>query len=170
LIAGRELDKGRSSIMKIVWSLLALIAPLAFGSDPEKPAKPDFTGVWQMDVLRTRFSGIPQPKSMVMHIEHHEPQIRVTLVTTTKAGEKREVLELATDGKFLPAPAHGESCTAAARWDQFNNTRLDLDFQCPKVSENRRMTLGSKGKILTTVMIANDANTEKNAYEFFFKQ
>jgi hypothetical protein len=132
--------------------------------------KPDLTGAWQLDVQRTRFGEIAQPKSLVIQIEHHEPQIRIVAVTATDQGETREVLDLVTNGTQRAQASHGQACLAAAHWDKWSSTRLVVSVDCNTKSSSRRYTVGAKGKLLTTVLTIKEGSVEKKAYEFFVKQ
>jgi hypothetical protein len=145
----------------------ALGVVLVWGLIAQTPGKPDFSGTWQLDLERTRFGQVPQPKHLVIQFEHHEPQLRMITVATTAAGERRETLELTTDGKPQPFTLHGQPCTAAARWDQWSGARLVIEEICAGTTVNRRFMVGTKGKILTTVLTVKDNVGEKKAYEFF---
>ncbi len=132
--------------------------------------KPDFSGTWQLDVQRTRFGEIPPPKSLLIQIEHHDPQIRIVTITTTDDGETRETLVLTTDGQPHNYTLQDQPCSATARWDAWRGERLIAEVKRPGSLLSRRFSLGAKGKILTTVLTIKDNSGEKKAYEFFFKQ
>lgn len=147
-----------------------MLVVTALGLCAEQPSKPDFSGTWQMDLQRTRLGKIPPPKSLVIQIEHHEPQIRILTITTTETGETRETLELSTDGKQHNCSVNEQTCTASARWHWWRGQRLVVEVDCPGVSRSRRLTLGAKGRMLTTVLTVRDGSGENKAYEFFTKQ
>jgi hypothetical protein len=156
--------------MSVALRLLAIMVVLPLGLFAQVANKPDFSGTWQLDQLRSRFGDIPQPKSLVIQIEHREPLIRILTVTTTDKGEARETLELTTDGKQHARIAPGPPCVATARWDRWTGTRLVVEVNCAGNSRSRRFTLGAKGRILSTVLTILDRSGEKKAYEFFFRQ
>ncbi len=156
--------------MKVALRLCVLVAVFAVGLLAQKSAKPDFSGTWQLDVQRTRFGEVPQPKSLVLQIEHHEPEIQILMTTTNKDGDTRETLKLTTDGKQLAHAVHGQPCMASAQWHWWQGQRLVLDVKCQSVSRARRLTLGSKGNILTAVLTVKDSTGEKKAYEFFARR
>ncbi|MBI4907849.1 MAG: hypothetical protein HY820_29765 [Acidobacteria bacterium] len=156
--------------MSVALRLCAMTVVLGLGLLAQKPNKPDFSGTWQLDLLRTRFGAVPPPKSLVIRIEHRDPQIRILAITTTDKGETRETLELTTDGKQLSQLEQGQPCMAAARWDQWTGTRLVVDVNKGSTSRSRRYTLGTKGKSLTTMLTLKDGSGEKKVYEFFLRQ
>ncbi len=136
----------------------------------QKSNKPDFSGTWQLDLQRTRFGNVPPPKNMVIQFEHHEPRVRIVVVTTTEKGEQREILELTTDGTQHACVEQGQPCSASASWDQWTGTRLVVEVKRADNTRSRRFTLGKLRKILTTVFTVTDSSGEKKAYEFFYRQ
>jgi hypothetical protein len=156
--------------MRVALRLWTMAVVLALALFAQKSNKPDFSGTWQLDVQRTRFGEVPQPKSLVIQIEHHEPQIRILTVTTTEKGEARETLDLITDGKEHAQTTQGQPCVASARWDQWTGTHMVIEESCAGNLVSRRFTLGTKGRILTTILTVKDRSREQKAYEFFFRQ
>lgn len=150
--------------------LLLLVGMLVCCLSAQEADKPDFSGTWQLDLLRTRFGDLPKPKSLTLEIEHRDPKIRIAAVSEDKGGETRETMDLTTDGAQYAHTAGGRSCTASARWHWWEGRRLSVDVQCGGVSRSRRFTMGAKGKILTTVLTVQDGSGEKKAYEFFIKR
>jgi hypothetical protein len=148
--------------------ILATVSLVSVAMSAQTTEKPDLTGKWQLDAERTRFGKLPQPKDLVIQIEHQEPQIR--LITLMNNGAVRETLELTTDGKQYPHPVQGKECMASAAWDEWTGTRLRVEVNCPGSSSTRRFAAGTKGKILTTVLTVKDRSGEKKAYEFFFRE
>ena len=56
--------------MSTTLRLCAIVVFLASGLFAQKSNKPDFSGTWQLDLQRTRFGDVPQPKSMVILFEN----------------------------------------------------------------------------------------------------
>jgi hypothetical protein len=156
--------------MSAALRLLAIMVVLPLGLFAQASNRPDFSGTWNLDLPRSRFGDIPEPKSLVIQIAHREPQIRILAVTTTDKGEERETLELTTDGKQHALVAPGPPCVATARWDQLSRARLIVEVNCADNSRSRHFILGAKGKILTTVRRITDRSGEKKVYEFFYRQ
>lgn len=156
--------------MNVALRLTGLALVLVFGLLAQKADKPDLSGTWQLDLKLTRFGELPQPKNLVLQIEHREPEIQILTVTTTRTGDTRETLKLTTDGARHEHSVQGQPCTATAQWHWWEGRRLVVEVKCQEVSHQRRYTLGTGGKILTTVLTMTDKSGEKKAYEFFFKQ
>jgi hypothetical protein len=150
-----------------LWTMMIVLA-MALSAQASK--KPDFSGTWELDLQRTRFGKVPQPKSLLIQIEHHEPEIRVVTVTTTDKAESSKTLDLTTDGKPHSRVVEGQLCAATAHWDQWTGTRLVAEEKCTGSSVSRHFTLGGKGKILTTVLTLSDGSGQRKAYEFFFRK
>lgn len=156
--------------MNVAMRLNVLGLVLAFGLLAQQANHPDFSGTWRLDPQLTRFGGVPQPKNLVLQIEHREPEIQILMVTTTDKGETRDTLKLTTDGKQYARTGQGQPCMASARWHWWEGRRLVVEDNCQPVARSRRITMGSQGKFLTTILTAKDASGEKKAYEFFVRQ
>ncbi len=150
--------------------LSATTALLALGVLAQTSGKPDLSGTWQLDLQRTRFGEALQPKSLAIQIDHHEPKIHIVTVTTTENGQVRETMELTTDGKPHELMSQGRECRSTAHWDEWSGSRLVVDLECAATSRSRRFALGTKGRILTTVLTTRDSSGEQNVYEFYFRQ
>jgi hypothetical protein len=144
--------------------MIVLIALNLLAQDPDKPG---YSGTWQLDIQRTRFGQVPQPKNLVLQIEHKEPKIQILMTVTANNKGAPETLKLTTDGKEYAHTLQGQACMASARWYWWEGKRLVVEVNCPRVSWERRLTLDSKGKILTSVLTLKDNSGEKKAYEFF---
>lgn len=159
--------------MKITWCVWAMAAALATGALAQKK-KPDFSGTWKLDLLRSRLDNIPDLKGSVIKIEHHEPKIHIEITTVTGQGETSEAFDLATDGVEGKQTIGGQPCAASVQWDVWSGSRLVLTVKCgpPEgmVVTTRRMTLGDKGRMLTTVLTVKDKTGEKKGYGFYIKQ
>ena len=102
--------------MKQLWAVGALAA-LAVAGCWAQQAKPDFSGTWKLDTLRSRFGDIPAPKSLVFEVEQHDPAIRITRTMATHQGDSKDVFELTTDGKPHQVTIDGQPATVSATWD-----------------------------------------------------
>lgn len=152
----------------LIWLAVFLISPV-FGQQ-----KPNFTGTWKLDLQLTRFNQVEPPKSLILEIEHKEPQIRINTKTETKAGAETSSIEVATDSQPRQSSVEGHATTALAHWDQWSGQRLvwTITRETPEgtIEVTRRAKLGDKGKIMTTVATIRTAKGEKKYNEFFVRQ
>jgi len=130
--------------------------------------KPNLSGTWKLDPLRSRFDAIPAPKSGMLKIEHQEPKIHITVEMAGKHGETTEVLDLTTDGAEHQVTLGGKPATADAYWE--DDRRLVVEVKRGDLVESRRMSIDEKGKLLTTVLSLKDASGQKSAYGFYVKE
>jgi hypothetical protein len=157
--------------MRMCFGLLA-IGFLSLGALAQ--TKPDFSGTWKLDLLRSRFGQIPEPKETVLKIEQQDPKLVITITNRGEGGETTETLDLTTDNAVHQETIGGQPATATAQWDQWTGKRLvwkvTQDTPDGPVVTTRRVKLGEKGKILTTVLSIKDKSGERKAYEFYVKQ
>ena len=167
---------------------LLLLTTIAFAATSWAQEKPNFSGTWKLDTLRSRFEKDRTPKSRVMKIDHQESTVRITLSEENESGQIDETYNLAlnaTEGQeaaqlttaSTAAAASGsaqDTQKASARWNEWNDGRLvfELTRDTPKgpVTYSRLMRLGEKGGMLTTVLTVRGSAGEHKGYEFFFKQ
>ncbi len=131
--------------------------------------KPDLSGTWKFDAARSRFDAIPSPKSGILKIEHHEPKIHIDLDMALKHGQQSEILDLVTDGSQQKVTLGGQPATADAYWEDAVHLVIEVKRDSGEM-ETRRMHIGDKGKMLTTVLTVKDNGGEKSAYGFYVKQ
>jgi len=146
------------------WLAAAVLAmaPLSWAEQ-----KPDFSGTWKLDPLRSRTDGIKEPKDLVLKIEHKGPAIHVSM---TPGGE----FELNTDGTAKELTWNGMPASATVTWDAWKGNHLVVQTRHQdsgaQIITTRQFSLGDKGKILTTVLTIQDGAGERKGYEFFTKQ
>lgn len=158
--------------MSNIWYLWAMGVVLATATPAQ--TKPDFSGTWTLDLLRSRLDQISPPKSSVIKIEHHEPKIHIEIATVTHSGTTTEAFDLTTDGAESRQTIGGQPCTASVKWGGWDGKRLLLAIQCESpegtVVTTRRIKLGEKGRIMTTIETVKDKTGLKTAYGFYVKQ
>ena len=136
--------------------------------------KPTFNGTWQLDPVISRFNKeVPPPKSRTLKIELHEPKLHVEITTETKVGAEDEMFDLTTDGTDVNQTSSGKTYTASASWGGIKGTELVLTIkqQTPNgtVTTTRVMTLGTQGRMLTTVLTVENSSGEHEADEFYVR-
>lgn len=149
--------------MRCVYALILFAPTLLWAQD-----KPNYSGTWKLDPLRSRSEAAKQPKEMFLKILHTEPSLKIEILRDT---DKTEVLELKTDG----SPVQKEETTASAGWDQWKPDLLVLSIErrtsAGPVSMVREIRMGDKGKVLTTILTSKEGSGgEKKSYEFYVKE
>jgi hypothetical protein len=156
--------------MKIHSVLLAILAFAPAGMWADE--KPNLSGTWKLDMQRSRFDTIAAPKSGVLKIDHQEPKIHIAVDMATKHGNSMETLDLTTDGAEQKVTVDGQTATASAYWEDGQHLVIQVsrDMANGKEVETRRMHIGDKGKMLTTVLTLQDPAGQKSAYGFYVKE
>jgi hypothetical protein len=134
--------------------------------------KPNLSGNWKLDPQRSRFDSIAAPKSGLLKIEHQEPKIHISVNMAGKHGDRAEMLDLTTDGTEQQVTVSGKPATATAYWEDDVHLVVQVSREASngKEVETRRMHIGDKGKMLTTVLTVQDSGGQKSAYGFYVKE
>lgn len=78
---------------------LALVLATAASA---QAAKPNFSGTWVVDLTKSDFGPMPPPESVVLVVEHKEPNLKVTVTQKSAGGEVTNVRQVTTDGTNNP--------------------------------------------------------------------
>ncbi len=136
--------------------------------------KPDLSGTWKLDPLRTRFNELPEAKSLTLKIEHQEPKIRIAINNNGDGDAASSTLYLTTGAAEQKVMLAGQPATATALWDKWTGDKLAIEIK-RKTPEGesvitRQLKVSPDGKMMTTILTVKDKTGEKKAYEFFFKE
>ena len=154
---------------------MGVLAALALAALMPAESRPDFSGTWKLDTLRSRFdSKAKPPKSATLTLEQHGTTLRLDLVSEGGALPEKCDFELPIDGTEVQAAGSGGTYSASAQWGNIDGTHLILVIKrnSPEgtVVTSRQMKLGEDQRILTTVLTTTDTAGDKKAYEFYNRQ
>ena len=129
-------------------------------------AKPDFSGKWNLDIAKSDFAQAPAPLSIVLAIEHKEPNIKVSSTQTTQQGVVSNVRNLTTDGKentnTMRAMGTDQDIKSTTNWDGRKLvTALKVDFQGMATDIQDTWELSADGQVLT---VARDIKTSQGNF------
>lgn len=135
---------------------------------------PNLTGKWTLDPMRSRFDKSFSLKSATLEISHQEPKITIDINSIEGNGHSDYRVETTTDGVQTTQTLGGAQCGVKAEWGTRTGERLILELNCERpagpVVTTREFKLGSKGKMITTVLTVVEKGKQKRAYEFYTKQ
>jgi len=111
--------------------------------------KPNFSGAWILVVARSDFGSSPAPKSMVMKVDHKEPNIGVHSKTIGAQGETSSEYKYVTDGRENSNSVGGREIKSHVYWEgstlkvsaRTNNGNAVLEFYDDWVLSADRKTL-----------------------------
>jgi hypothetical protein len=111
--------------------------------------KPNFSGVWKLNVAKSDFGVIPGPESRTDTIDHTDPSLKIATKEEGPQGKRDYVMVLTTDGtENVNNP--GIEIKSTSTWEGpalVTNTKLK--FQDNDVAIKNVMTLSDDGKTLT---------------------
>jgi len=136
--------------VKQLCGLLAITLTLATASTGAQQ-KPNFSGSWQMNQVKSDFGPAPAPDTFTRKIVHAEPSITIDEVQGSPLGEQATSRKMTTDGKEGTFEVSGAQVKATAKWD---GSALVVVSSVPQIgiTYNDRMTLSPDGKVLTSVV------------------
>lgn len=136
--------------MKQLCGLLAITLTLAAASTSAQQ-KPNFSGNWKMNQVKSDFGPAPAPDTFTRKIVHAEPSITIDEVQGSPLGEQATSRKMTTDGKEGTFEVSGAQVKATAKWD---GDALVVVSSVPAIgiSYNDRMSLSPDGKLLTSVV------------------
>lgn len=134
----------------IALALALFLASLGWAQD----AKPNFSGTWTLDVVKSEFGPTPPPESVVLVIDHKEPNIKTTNTQKGPQGELTNERSITTDGKENLNKARtmvGEQeVKSTSKWNGDKlETAFTLDMQGMALDITDSWQLSEDGKVLT---------------------
>jgi hypothetical protein len=138
-------------ILFAVAAMLLLTAPAR-----AQDAKPSFSGTWSLDVAKSDFGPAPPPESVVMVIEHKEPNLKVATTQKAPQGDTTNESNITTDGKEnvnkLRAMGGEQDVKSTTKWNGNTlATARTLDVQGMTIGMNDSWALSDDGKVMTIV-------------------
>jgi hypothetical protein len=113
--------------------------------------KPDFSGAWKMNAVKSDFGLLPGPTSIIRTITHVEPSIAI--VEEQYAGPSVQTItrKYTTDGKDVTFDSGGAPVKGTAVWEG-NTLIVTSNVEIAMLRFVDRMTLSEGGKLLTSVI------------------
>jgi hypothetical protein len=114
-------------------------------------SKPNFSGDWQMNIVKSDFGAAPAPDTMTRKIVHAEPALSIDEEQATPIGPQRTTRKYVTDGTESSFNVGGTDVRTAAKWEG-NVLVAVTTVDVAGLVYNDRMTLSGDGKTLTSVV------------------
>ena len=129
---------------------LAVTLTLAAASSGAQQ-KPNFSGNWKMNQVKSDFGAAPAPDTFTRKIVHAEPSISIDEEQATPIGLQQTSRKMTTDGNESTFTAGGAEIKATAKWDG-TTLVVTSTVSVASISYNDRMTLSDDGKVLTSLV------------------
>jgi hypothetical protein len=114
-------------------------------------AKPNFSGDWKMNIVKSDFGAAPAPDTMTRKIVHAEPALTIDEEQVTPVGPQRTTRKYVTDGSESTFQVGGADVRTSAKWEG-NVLVAVTTVDVAQLVYNDRMTLSADGKTLTSVV------------------
>ena len=130
--------------------ILVLSAATQDKQNTPAPAKPNYSGIWKLNLAKSDYGPVPAPESQVYTIEHKEPSIKI--IVDQKGGARGDIkftLDLTTDGKEVAAIPESLGSKSAAKWDgDVLVVKSNIQYQGSPLTIESKYTLSKDGKTL----------------------
>ena len=134
--------QGNSAAGKAL-AMLAVGLVAAVGQD----SKPNFSGVWELQVAKSDFGQFPAPESQTTTVEHKEPKVKLNTRVKTLEGDVATDFTYTTDGEENTNDFRGSPATSRTRWDGRELlTDMELEAQGVRFRLKDRWSLSEDGK------------------------
>ena len=135
--------------MKTITALvLAMAATAGLSAAADKP---NFSGEWTMDATKSDLGPIPPPATMTLKVDHRDPAITVTSMSTGGAqGDATTTAKYSTDGTETTNDMMGAPAKSTAKWEgKALLIATKADLQGTEITINIKVSLSDDGKVLT---------------------
>ena len=154
-------------------STATALAPAAAPMSPTMTsgAKPNFTGVWKLNVAKSDFGPLPGPESETDTIDHKDPNLRLAVVRAGAQGNQTYALNLALDGKEQTNKLGDQEVKTTAQWEgPALIVVTKLMFQDNEVLIKSAYTMAPDGKTVNVAAHLSSAMGEADQKLVFEKQ
>jgi hypothetical protein len=131
--------------------------------------KPNFSGNWKMNQVKSNFGAVPAPDTFTRKIVHAEPSITIDEEQATPIGLQQTQRKMTTDGKESTFDVGGADVKATANWEG-STLLLVTKVDIASLSYNDRMSLSPDGKTLTSVVRVDTPQGSVDVTVVFEKQ
>ena len=132
-----------------ILGLAALTTFLAFGAAAAD--KRDFSGEWTLNAAKSDFGPMPGPEKMVRKIDHKDPDLTITTITVSQAGERTQQSTYKTDGSESVNKSGQGEAKSVVKWEGSVLTfATKREIQGMSIEQNEKWTLSEDGKTLTS--------------------
>lgn len=113
-------------------------------------AKPNFSGVWKLNVDKSDFGPIPGPETETDTIDHNDPNLKLAVDQQNSQGKRKYELAIMVNGKEETHKLGENEVKTTTQWEGSNLVVLTkLMFQDNEVLVKAVYTLSPDGKIVT---------------------
>jgi hypothetical protein len=127
---------------------MMITAIAVFAIATAAPAKPNFSGTWRLNQVKSHYGPVSAPKKMERKIVHQDPMLKMTIVQANDDGERTLEQEYKTDGSASVNKVGNREVTSTARWD---GQVLVISSERGDLAQSERWTLSEDGQVLTLV-------------------
>jgi hypothetical protein len=138
---------------------------------PASDGKPNFSGVWKLNVDKSDFGPLPSPESETDTIEHNDPNLKLTVAQVGGQGKLDYTLDVAINGKEETHKMGPRDVKTTSQWEGNSlSVLVKLMFQDAEVMIKSLYTLAPGGKIVNVSAHLSSAMGEADQKMVFEKQ
>ena len=127
-------------------------------------AKPDFSGEWKLNLSKSDFGKSAAPRSVLSHIQHHDPKLTVESEIVGPAGSYTTKYEWTTDGREVVNTIRGNEIKATVLWNHdalVSNAQTTVDGVSLKIIDRWQLSPDEKQLTVSRTIVAPQGNAEQ---------
>ena len=137
--------------MKRFLASVLAAALIVAGAPLRAQQKPNFSGDWKINQVKSNFGAVPAPDTFTRKIVHADPSITIDEEQATPIGLQQTQRKMTTDGKESTFDVNGADVKATANWEGSTLVAI-TKVEVLGMTYNDRMSLSPDGKTLTSVV------------------
>ena len=112
--------------------------------------KPDFTGEWILIPAKSDFGPMPAPEKLTRKIDHKDPDLKITTITSAQGNERTNDSAYKTDGSESVNKYGQAEAKSVVKWEgSVLTVATKREIQGNTIEQNEKWTLSEDGKTLT---------------------
>jgi hypothetical protein len=134
-------------------------------------AKPNFTGVWKLNVAKSDFGPLPGPESETDTIDHQDPNLKLAVIRAGAQGKQQYELNLTLNGTEQTNKLGDQEVKTTAQWEGATLVVVTkLTIQDNEVVFKSAYTIAPDGKTVNDAVHLSSAMGEADQKLVFEKQ
>lgn len=157
----------RRNLVLYVGLAFVAFAAAVFPQPAMAAGKPDFTGLWKVNIEKSNFGPMIAPTSVKQRIDHKDPVIKITTQEIGPDGENNSDYTYSTDGTETISNYRGLEAKTVVNWDG-DSLIIETKFEFLGMLNTSRttLTMAADGKTINATIKISTPQDNTNMSQF----